>query len=134
MNQQEFEARIGQPVSSIFYMMTVEPAYMASSYTDKDDFAAAWNSAEHGEVIRNLSKVAESNRESMSAALKGQDILAHFIADQAHLAHISGDSVAEDLRSKAVEWLGKPEYIKYILSHGYELTNADRDLILNMIP
>lgn len=134
MNQQEFEARIGQPVSSIFYMMTIEPAYMASSYTDKDDFAAAWNSPEHGEVIRNLSKVAEANRESMSAALKGQNTLAYFIADQAHLAHISGDSVAEDLRAKAVEWLGKPEYIKYILSHGYELTDADRDLILNMIP
>lgn len=128
MNQQEFEARIGQPVSSIFYMMTIEPAYMASSYTDKDDFAAAWNSTEHGEVIRNLSNVAESARKAL-------DTLAYFIADQAQFAHINGDTVAEDLRATAIEWLGEREYINYILYRGFGLSDADRDLAraLNII-
>ena len=132
MNQKEFEARLGKSVETDFYNKVVEPAYMASSYADKDVFVNAWKTPEHEDIIRNLTKMAEQYREGMSNALKLQDELAYFIADMAHLA-FNAVSNGKELRKKAVEVLGKAEYLKYILRSGYELEQYDREDLLNLI-
>lgn len=132
MTQKEFEARLGKPVETDFYNKVVEPAYMASSYADKDVFVSAWKTPEHEDIIRNLAKVAESNREALSNALKLQDELAYFIADMAHLAFNAIGNGAE-LRKKAIEVLGKCEYIKYIITKGYELEQYDREDLLRIL-
>lgn len=132
MNQKEFEARLGKPVEADFYNKVVEPAYMASSYADKDVFVNAWKTPEHEDIIRNLTKMAEQYREGMSNALKLQDELAYFIADMAHLA-FNAVGNGKELRKKAVEVLGKAEYLKYILRSGYELEQYDREDILTLL-
>lgn len=132
MQQKEFEARLGKSVSTDFYQNVIEPAYMASSYADKDVFVSAWKTPDHEDIIRNLSKVAEANREALSGALKLQDELAYFIADMAHLA-FSGVGNGKELRRKAVEVLGKHAYLKHILTKGYDLEQYDREDILNIL-
>lgn len=132
MQQKEFEARLGKSVSTDFYQNVIEPAYMASFYADKDVFVSAWKTPDHEDIIRNLSKVAEANREALSGALKLQDELAHFIADMAHLA-FNAIGNGRELRKKAVEVLGKREYLKYVITKGYELEQYDREDILNIL-
>ncbi len=132
MNQKEFESRHGKAVATDFYQKVIEPAYMASSYADKDVFVNAWDTPEHEDIIRNLTKVAESTRESLSCALKMQDRLAYFIADMAHLAEAGIDTGAE-LRKMAVEVLGERAYLSYKAVKGYELCLADREALIRIL-
>lgn len=132
MTQREFENRLGKKVDTDFYNKVVEPAYMASSYADKDVFVSAWNTPDHEDIIRNLTKVAETNREALSNALKLQDELAYFIADMAHLAFSSRTNGAE-LRRKAIEVLGKQAYLKHLLESDYELEQYDREDLINLL-
>jgi len=132
MTQQEFETRLNKNVPTDFYQKVIEPAYMASSYADKDLFVKAWDTPNHEEIIRNLTKVAEANREALSGALKLQDQLLYFIADMAHIA-LNGGCTGKELRKKAVEVLGRKEYLKYIITKGYELEQYDREDLLNIL-
>lgn len=132
MLQKEFETRLGKTVSTDFYQNVVEPAYMASTFQDKDVFVNAWNTPEHEDIIRILAKVAENNREVYAATLRLQDELSYFIADMAHLA-FNGVSIGQELRKKAVEILGKREYLKHVISKGYDLEQYDREDLLNIL-
>jgi len=132
MTQQEFENRYGKKVDREYYERVIEPAYMASSYADKDVFVSAWDTPDHEDIIRNLTKVAEVNREALSGALKMQDELARFIADMAHLA-FNAIGNGKELRKKSVEVLGCTEYLKYVISKGYELEQYDRDDLLRIL-
>lgn len=132
MTQQEFETRFGKTVPTDFYQKVIEPAYLASSYQDKDIFVSAWTTPDHEDIIRNLTKVAEANREALSNALKLQDELAFFIADMAHLA-FNAIGNGQELRKKAVEVLGRREYLRHIITNGYELEQYDREDLLNIL-
>lgn len=127
MTQKEFEARYGKKVEREYYERVIEPAYMATSYADKDVFVNAWKTPDHEDIIRNLTKVAECNREALSNALKLQDELAYLIADEAEASSNSR------LREKAIEILGKKEYLIYKLEKGYNLWEADRALLISII-
>ena len=127
MTQKEFETRYGKKVEREYYERVIEPAYMATSYADKDAFVNAWTTPDHEDIIRNLTKVAECNREALSNALKLQDELAYLIADEAEASSNSR------LREKAIEILGKKEYLIYKLEKGYNLWEADINLILSII-
>lgn len=132
MTHAEFENSYGKKVEREYYDNVIEPAYMASSYADKDDFVRGWNTPEHDEVIRNLSKVAEANRNALSGALKLQDDLAYFIADMANLA-AKGVNVYSELRKKAVEVLGRQNFLSYSISNCFDLQQEDREDLLKII-
>ena len=127
MTHAEFETRYGKKVEREYYERVIEPAYMATSYADKDVFVNAWKTPDHEDIIRNLTKVAECNREALSNALKLQDELAYLIADEAEASSNSR------LRAKAIEILGKKEYLAYKIRNGYNLWEADRKILLDIL-
>ena len=140
MTQQEFETRTGLNVSATEFDY-IHRVYMATNF-QKDDFCKEWK-ANHtlrsSNIVCDLmmqkeasDRVAEANHEALSNALKMQDELAKFIADMAHLA-FSARSNGKELRRKAVEVLGKHEYLKYVITKGYELEQYDREDLLNIL-
>ena len=140
MTQKEFETRFGQEVTpeSFDYANRV---YMAAGNLDKDDFCKEWKN----QHIRNsdtvtaltmevetLQRQAKANHDALEGALKLQDELAYFIADMAHLAFNAIGNGAE-LRKKAIEVLGKREYLKHVITRGYELEQFDRDALVEIL-
>lgn len=140
MTQQEFETRFGQEVTpeSFDYANRV---YMAAGNLDKDQFCKEWKN----QHIRNsdtvtaltmeveaLQRQAKANHDALEGALKLQDELAYFIADMAHLAFNAIGNGAE-LRKKAIQVLGKREYLKHVITRGYELEQFDRDALVEIL-
>ena len=129
MTQQEFEARIGTPVSPDVFE-TANRAYMAcGDAMDKDTFCEIWKTEIRGnfQLISILTARVEKFAQGMSRALEGQDNLARLAADKAY------DHDDDELRRAAIEYLGKREYLKHILSQGADLSSDDRDLVLELL-
>ena len=127
MTHAEFENLTGKKIDADIYRDIVEPAYMASSYTDKEKFAAAWQTPMHIGIINDLTKQAASYDAALRQMAKDRRDMGYYLADQAEKWS------APDLRDKAIEILGEKEYIAYKLASGHNLWAADRDLILTII-
>lgn len=145
MLHKEFEERTGIQVSDEAYKK-IDALYMATTLT-KDEFCDHYvPTMSENPIVDSLRNVVDvyrkaydnnqqdinNLRESLSNALKLQDELATFIADMAHLAFNAIGNGAE-LRKKAIEVLGKREYIKYIITKGYELEQYDKEDILKLL-
>ena len=129
MTQQEFEARIGTTVSPDVFE-TANRAYMACGNSmDKDTFCELWKTEIRGnfQLVSILTAQVEKFSQGMSCALEGQDNLARLAADKAY------DHDDKELRRAAIEYLGKREYIKHLLSQGADLSSDDRDLVLELL-
>lgn len=129
MTKQEFEARIGTPVSPDVFE-TANRAYMAAGDNiDKDTFCELWKTEIRGnfQLVSILTAQVEKFAQGMSNALEGQDNLARLAADKAY------DHDDKELRRAAIEYLGKREYIKHLLSQGADLSSDDRDLVLELL-
>ena len=140
MTQQEFETRTGKEVTSGCFDYA-NRVYMAAGEMDKDAFCEDYfrNKVHQSAIVLVLVQEVEALqqqiknlKEGLDGALQLQDNLSYFIADMAHLAFNAIGNGAE-LRKKAIKILGKRDYLKYIISKGYELEQYDRDLLLNIL-
>lgn len=127
MTHAEFENLTGKKIDRDVYESIIEPAYMASSYTDKEKFAIAWDTTGHFGIINDLTKQVDGYSAAYRQVEKDRRDMGYFLADQAEKWS------ATDLREKAIEILGEKEYIAYKMMKSYNLWSADRDLILSLI-
>lgn len=147
MTQQEFETRTGISYAHGEFEDMVNPIYMAAGQMNKDAFCAEFK--KHSAYLLNSRIVSElvAEVETLRAKLQNYeheikaietsrnaliDELAHFIADMAHLA-FNGISNGSELRKKAIEVLGKREYLKHFITRGYELEQFDRDALIEIL-
>lgn len=147
MTQQEFETRTGISYAHGEFEDMVNPMYMAAGQMDKDKFCNEFK--HHKDYLLNSRIVAElvAEVEMLRATLQNYeheikaieasrdgviDELAHFIADMAHLA-FNGISNGAELRKKAIEFIGKREYLKHFITRGYELEQFDRDALVEIL-
>lgn len=74
-----------------------------------------------------LQKQLNAYQEELDNKCKDIDNLARFIAIQAQ------EESSCTMRDKAIELMGEAEYIKYILSNGYDLLEEDRKMLIKML-
>lgn len=127
MTHAEFEKLTGKQVPADFYRLVVEPAYMESTYSDKQTFAADWNTANKAAIIRNLTERIKAQNIVIEKQRFDKEDMGYFLADQAEAASNSA------LRAKAIELLGEKEYITHKIRNGYNLWEADRKLLLDIL-
>lgn len=127
MTQQEFETLTGKKIDADVYRSIVEPAYMASSFSDKQKFAIAWDTTGHYGLIADLTKQVDGYSAAFRQMEKDRAEMGYYLADQAEKCSSS------DLREKAIEILGEKEYIIYKLKKGYNLWETDRALLISII-
>ena len=140
MTQKEFETRFGQevPTESFDYANRV---YMAAGDIDKDKFCEEWkdqhlrNSDTITALTMEVEKLNDNLKEKqnyLEGVIKLQDDLAHFIADMSHLA-FNGINTYSELRKKAIEVLGRREYLAHFITRCYELDKIDRDALVEIL-
>lgn len=140
MTQKEFETRTDKEVTTNCFDYA-NRVYMAAGEMDKDSFCKEYFNKKvfESDIVCNLTVEVETlqrqlkaNRDALEGALKLQDELAYFIADMAHLA-FNAIGNGKELRKKAVEVLGKREYLKHIITKGYELEQYDIEDLVNIL-
>lgn len=115
MTQKEFEERTGLKLTADGYA-EVEQCYMNTDI-DKDMFCKLWIEcpAALKEIECKTVLVRELYEERKS--------LANFLIDQAEKWS------ASDLRARAIGMLGEREYLRRKIAKGYNLWEADRELL-----
>jgi len=129
MTQQEFEARIGTPVSPDVFE-TANRAYMACGDSmDKDTFCKSWKNdpVNQSVIVDYLVDQVEKLSQSLSRYMAQVDDLARLLVDKSY------DFDDNECRKVAIGILGKREYLKHILSQGADLSSDDRDLVLELL-
>lgn len=119
MLQQEFELRTGLKMKADDYS-EVEEIYMNTDL-DKDQFCKLW--------IENPTALKEIERKTVLARAlhKERKSLENFLIDQ------SEKWSASDLREKAIFMIGEREYLRRKIEKGYNLWEADKELILGIL-
>lgn len=115
MLQKEFEERTGLKLKADGYA-EVEECYMNTDL-DKDVFCELW--------IKNPTALKEIERKTVLVRelYEERKCLANFLIDQAEKWS------ASDLREKAIAMIGEKEYLKRKLARGYNLWDADKKLL-----
>lgn len=119
MTQKEFEERTGLKLNAEGYA-EVEQIYMNTDL-DKDLFCKLWieNPTALKEIERKTVLVRELYEERKS--------LSNFLIDQAEKWS------ASDLREKAIAMIGEKEYLRRKIARGYNLWDADKELLDNIL-
>lgn len=125
MTHAEFETLTGKKVAADFYRSIVEPAYMESTFNDKQEFAAAWNNTGNAAIIRNLTERIKAQNIIIEKQRFDKEDLGYFLADNAHLG--------KEHRERAIAILGEREYIKHQIKSGHGLLEIDKDLLIDLI-
>lgn len=115
MTQKEFEERTGLKLSADGYT-EVEECYMNTDL-DKDAFCKLWmeNPTALKEIERKTVLVRELYEE--------RKCLTNLLIDQAEKWS------ASDLREKAIAMIGEKEYLRRKITKGYNLWDADKKLL-----
>lgn len=115
MTKNEFEERTGLKLTADGYM-EIEQCYMNTDI-DKDLFCKLWNEcpAALKEIECKTVLVRELYEERKS--------LANFLIDQAEKWS------ASDLRERAIIMIGEREYLRRKIAKGYNLWDADKELL-----
>lgn len=119
MLQKEFEERVQFQVTDQEFK-SINDQYMKTDL-DKDQFCLLYKTSPA--LAKHVSDVT-SEKKQLSDENKD---LGYFLADQYQKLK------AEDLRKKAVQILGKRAYLLYIIQNGYDITDSDKDIILDLI-
>lgn len=127
MTHAEFENLLGRKIDADVYHSVVEPAYMASSYSDKENFVISWDTTEHIGIITDLTHQVEGYAKSYRALADQRSEMGYFLAEQAEVGSSSM------LRAKAIEILGERDYITWKIRNGYNLWESDRKLLLSIL-
>ena len=119
MLQQEFEERTGLKLPVDGYA-EVEECYMNTDL-DKDMFCKLW--MENPSALKEIEKKTVLARE----LYKERKCLSNFLIDQAEKWS------ASDLREKAITMIGEREYLRRKITKGYNLWEADKELLLDIL-
>jgi hypothetical protein len=133
MNKQEFIDRTGLTPTDEEYV-TIEAIYMAAESLDKNEFCMEYKKHGDSSLVKSLFNevkelkglVLATNDDFHSFQLKEREY-AIFLVEQAEKLS------ASDLRDKAIAMLGVKEYLIYKLDRGFNLLEADRQLILKLL-
>lgn len=119
MTQKEFEERTGLKLTEGGYK-EVEQCYMNTDL-DKDAFCKLWieNPAALKEIERKTVLVRELYEE--------RKCLSNFLIDQAEKWS------ASDLREKAISMIGEKEYLRKKIAKGYNLWEADKEMLIDIL-
>ena len=119
MTKKEFEERTGLSLTIEGYR-EVEECYMNTDL-DKDSFCELW--------IKNPTALKEIERKTVLVRELSEErkCLANFLIEQAQKWS------ATDLREKAIAMVGEKEYIRCKLAKGYNLWEADKELLLDIL-
>jgi len=134
-----------------YYHKEIEPEYEHSNL-DKDDWCKQWkknggiqkaydamckDAANNHLRVKELESVIDENTQKLSEYYKRiqelepkasvYDGMADFLIEQAEKWS------ATDLRAKAIEMLGSSEYLRRKIEKGYNLWEADRELLINVL-
>ena len=115
MLQQEFEERTGLKLSVDGY------AEVEECYVDKDAFCKLW--IENPTVLKEIERKTVLVRE----LYEERKCLSNFLIDQAEKWS------ASDLREKAISMIGEREYLRRKIAKGYNLWEADKELLLDIL-
>lgn len=115
MTQKEFEERTGLKVPMDGYS-EIEACYMNTDL-DKDEFCKLW--------VKNPVALKEIERKTVLARKlhDERNSIANFLIDQAEKWS------ASDLRAKAIAMIGEKEYLRRKISKEYNLWDADKKLL-----
>lgn len=147
----EFIVRTGFVPTEDYYHKEIEPGYNRSRL-DKNEWCKEWKKnggiqkafdymckeAENNHLrVKELESVIDENTQKLSEYYKRiqelepkasvYDGMADFLIEQAEKWS------ATDLRAKAIEMLGSSEYLRRKIEKGYNLWEADRELLINVL-
>lgn len=119
MTQKEFEERTKKSVTAETYA-NIEKAYMNTDL-DKDEFCNLYMKAP--------SAILEIERKTISVRklCEEKKLMANFLIEQAEKWS------AGDLREKAIEMIGKKEYLRRKIEKGFNLWDADKELLIELL-
>nr|DAF49592.1 MAG TPA: hypothetical protein [Siphoviridae sp. ct4085] len=119
MTQKEFEERTGLKLSADSYT-EVEECYMNTDIA-KDTFCKLW--------MKNPTALKEIERKTVLVRelYEERKCLANFLIDQAEKWS------ASDLREKVISMIGEREYLRRKIAKGYNLWQADKELLDNIL-
>lgn len=115
MTQKEFEERTGLKLSADGYT-EVEECYMNTDL-DKNVFCKLW--VENPVVLKEIERKTVLARE----LYEERKCLANFLIEQAEKWS------ASDLREKVISLIGEREYLRRKIAKGYNLWDADKKLL-----
>lgn len=98
----------------------IEVVYMNSDL-DKDQFCKLW--VENPDALREI----ETKTVLVRELYEERKSLANFLIDQAEKWS------ASDLREKAIAMIGEKEYLRRKIARGYNLWDADKELLDNIL-
>lgn len=119
MTQKEFEERTGLKLSANGYT-EVEECYM-NTELDKDAFCKLW--MENPSALKEIEKKTVLVRE----LYEERKSLANFLIEQAEKCS------SIDLRGRAISMIGEKEYLRRKVAQGYNLWEADKEMLLEIL-
>ena len=125
MTKQEFEERIGHPVTDNEYAQA-DAIYLAAGDMDKDTFCELYKSEEG---LRNLVGILADRVYTMEANV---DALRNKIKSIG-LQYLEHHQCDDDDAKLAVAILGYREYIRVKLEKDYYLTKSDREKLITLV-
>lgn len=126
MTQKEFETRIGHEVTGDEFDRA-NAIYMAAGDMDKDRFCADYKRHKDSEIIGVLFETADGLSDNLYVLRKERECLVDFLIDQAE-RYFAGE-----LRDKAIDMIGAKEYLRKKIERGYNLWDADRELLIRLL-
>lgn len=126
MTQKEFEERIGHEVTGDEFE-SANAIYMAAGDMDKDTFCKDYEKHKGSEIMLVLFERADLLSDKLHVLNNERDELADFLIDQAERYS------ASELRDKAIAMMGEREYLRRKIKRGYNLWEADRELLAEIL-
>lgn len=133
MNIKEFESLTGLKVTAEEYA-DIEKVYMAAYGMDKQEFCAAWKDGKLCYIVDELVKhvqALEEVRDRKKAQLDELDEKATATAEM--LLRKANSYEDAELKKAAIELVGLQRVVLIDVEHGYKLSAAERDYILENI-
>lgn len=126
MNKQEFIDRTGLTPTDEEYV-TIEAIYMAAESLDKDEFCREYKKHGNSSLVKSLFNEVKKMNDLVNTANDLEREYVIFLIEQAEKWS------ASDLRDKAIAMLGAKEYLIYKLDRGFNLWEADKQLMIKML-
>lgn len=129
MTQQEFEQRTGIETNASAFER-IHAIYMAAGErVSKDTFCKAYKAKtdEIWFILHEMANTINSQENEIKAYRIANDQTADFLIEQ------SEKYSSEELRNKVIDMLGEMEYLRRKIMKGYNLWQADRELLNDIL-
>lgn len=126
MTQQEFTERTGLTITAQEFVK-INNTYMAAGDMDKDEFCKEYLKHGNSNLVTILAlMVIEKERQKIQLQKEREQIV-DFLIEQAEKWS------ATDLRDKAIKMIGAKEYLIRKIKKGFNLWEADKELIVESL-